>query len=303
MAIESKNLPLHDFKMPAGEGVPFEIISYDFMNTKTRRLSQLSIPHRHTFYQILYYTGGAGTHFVDFESYPLHTPCLYFLSPGQVHFWDLNRPLEGYALVFTEDFLLLSPTGQSRIHELAFFHGFMQQPELKLNKAQKADVEALIHTIRKEYLASEFSRASMLRAYLHILLVKIQRMYDAAHAYDKNLSSQSTLVRRFKKLVSKEIAIDRSVKVYAESLGVGADHLRETVKTVTGKSPGQLIRQEVALEAKRLLAHTDLSAAEIGYRMAFEDPSYFSRFFKRETDMSPHHFRTHFQEKYHFSRN
>ncbi|MEM8863761.1 MAG: helix-turn-helix transcriptional regulator, partial [Chloroflexota bacterium] len=56
-------------------------------------------------------------------------------------------------------------------------------------------------------------------------------------------------------------------------------------------TPGQLIRQEVVLEAKRLFQHTDLTATEISYRLGFNDASYFGRFFKREVGVSPGKFR------------
>jgi AraC-like DNA-binding protein len=111
-------------------------------------------------------------------------------------------------------------------------------------------------------------------------------------------AKEPSMVRRFKQLVSQNFAIERSIQAYANRLGVSANHLFNTVKAVTEQTPGQIIRREIALEAKRLLAHSDLSVAEIGYTMAFEDPSYFGRFFRRETGMSPRTFRQHIQEKY-----
>ena len=68
-------------------------------------------------------------------------------------------------------------------------------------------------------------------------------------------------------------------------------HLNNIVKAVTGQTPGQLIRQEVVLEAKRLFTHTDLTSAEVSLRLSFDDPSYFGRFFKRETTMTTTQFR------------
>ena len=65
-------------------------------------------------------------------------------------------------------------------------------------------------------------------------------------------------------------------------------------------TPGKIINNEIALEAKRQLAYTDLTIAEICYKLNFEDPSYFSRFFRRETGMTPNVFRKHIGEKYHF---
>ncbi|MEM6431220.1 MAG: helix-turn-helix domain-containing protein [Deinococcota bacterium] len=54
------------------------------------------------------------------------------------------------------------------------------------------------------------------------------------------------------------------------------------------------------MEAKRLLTHTTLSAAEVGYQLEFDDPGYFNRFFKREAGLTPAQFQTRSLEKYKF---
>ena len=107
------------------------------------------------------------------------------------------------------------------------------------------------------------------------------------------------LIKKFKNLVAQHFAEEQSVHAYAERLGVSTGHLSDVIKSMTGSSPGQLIRNEIVLEAKRLLVHTELTIAEIGYSLSFEDPSYFSRFFKRETGMNPAVFRLQTREKYH----
>ena len=94
----------------------------------------------------------------------------------------------------------------------------------------------------------------------------------------------------------------RSVSAYAKKIGVSAGHLTDTVKEVTGSSPGKIIRQAIILEAKRLLAHTDLTVSQTCYTLSFDDPSYFGRFFKRETGQSPESFRKSIREKYHILR-
>jgi AraC family transcriptional activator of pobA len=77
----------------------------------------------------------------------------------------------------------------------------------------------------------------------------------------------------------------------------------ETVRDVMGCTPKQIILQTVTIEAKRLLAKSDLTVAEIAYSLAFEDPFYFGRIFKRETGMSPGRFRERIREKYSSFRN
>ncbi len=291
-------LPCHEFKQTIGGVVDFEIISYDQMSATSRSMSLTDQPHRHAFYEILYYTAGEGTHFIDFTAYPFRPPVLYFISPGQVHFWDRMETGRGYVLLFTENFLLNAAPESNLFNELAFFNDTLEKPELQLTTTQQADIESTIHTIHTEYTVDKFGRTALLRSYLRILLVQIQRMYASVDV-SKETSAELSLVRRFKRLISASNSYRRSIRFYADRLGVGVASLNKTVKAVTGQPSGQLIRQEIALEAKRLLVHTEMSAAEIGYQLGFEDPSYFGRFFKRETGLRPSHFRRQTQKMYH----
>jgi AraC-like DNA-binding protein len=82
-----------------------------------------------------------------------------------------------------------------------------------------------------------------------------------------------------------------SVRAYAERIGVTPGYLTEAVKTATGRTPSQLVRQARTHEAQRLLVKTDLSVRQVAKRVGFPDPAYFCRFFRRETGVSPGEFR------------
>ncbi|MEM7536768.1 MAG: AraC family transcriptional regulator [Chloroflexota bacterium] len=266
--------------------MPFFTGSFDWFNAT----AQASYPHRHDFYEILYITGGAGTHYLDFDGYPIEPPILYFISPGQIHYWETSIPLEGQALLFLADFLLQGQRDDNILHELGFFHTIEEMPALPLH-GHDAEVSAnLVNAIVDEFEDDRFSRNSAIRSWFHLLLVNSQRLFNETSA-TSNSNAPSTLVRHFKQLVSEQFTIEQSVQAYADQLAVTSSHLSNTVKEMTGRTPGQLIRQEVVLEAKRLLQHTDLTIAEIGYRLNFDDPSYFNRFFRREADISPGRFR------------
>ncbi|MEM7130556.1 MAG: helix-turn-helix transcriptional regulator [Chloroflexota bacterium] len=295
------DIPLHTFRSGLRQfrtDIPFVHVNF----VDVAELAQVAYPHRHNFYEILYVTGGEGTHFVDFNAYPVEAGTVYFISPGQVHYWKTSVPLEGEIFLFTEDFLLLAPSDYMVLHEFSFFHSIEDTPALALSTEERNLVESLIQPIAGEYQASKFRSDSVLRAYLHVLLVAMQRIYTAReeNALSINESEGATpkLMRHFKQLVAQQFTTEQSVQAYADQLGVTLSHLNNTVKAVTGQTPGQLIRQEVVLEAKRLFTHTDLTSAEIGYRLSFDDPSYFGRFFKRETAMNTKQFRESIAKNY-----
>lgn len=285
-------IPLHTFRLgleTTHEEIPFEYLNF----REAPVLAQATYPHRHDFYEILYVTGGAGTHFIDFNAYPIEPNTFYFVSPGQVHYWETTVPIEGDILVFTDDFLLLAPTDYMILHELSFFHAVESQPTMKLNETEQAQLTTLYQTLAAEFKSNDFRTSSVLRAYLHILLVQIQRICASHEVRTSNQREKisQTLTRQFKQLVTQQSVTGQPVQAYADQLGVSVNHLNKTVKSVTGYTPGQIIRQEVVLEAKRLFRHTDLTATEVAYRVGFDDSSYFGRFFKREVGITPGQFR------------
>ncbi len=296
-----KDIPVRDLLLPTVGDVPFDVRRLPFGSDDYRKVNPNEVPHRHQFYEIIHITGGRDVHYIDFESYRLQEDTLCFVSPGQVHFHDFNSGLCGHLILFNSDFLIMPPENNKPIYEIAFFHRVRETPVLRLKKDQAAGIHGLVRSIYDEYHSEKRDRVSLLRAYLHILIVQAQRLYDMTPAQDGS-KGESSLMRRFMGLVSRNYASERSVKAYADLLGINANHLSDTVRALMGRSPGWLIRRQIVLEAKRLLAVTDLTVAEIGYAMNFEDPSYFSRFLKRETGLSPSQLRRNIREKYHLSR-
>lgn len=289
---EYQEIPLHVWfdpltgKPALGDGLPFFTASFDWFNS----LAQASYPHRHDFYEILYITGGEGVHYLDFEAYPIEPPVLYFISPGQIHYWETTAPLQGYPMIFLADFLLQGQQNENILHELDFFYAVGETPALTLHGQDAETMAHLVHAIVDEFGSERFSRNSALRSWFHLLLVQAERLFNStSEPIERN--APSSLVHHFKQLVSEQFIVEQSVKAYADQLAITPNYLSDTIKTLTGRTPGQIIRQEIALEAKRLLRHTNLTVAEISYRLNFDDPSYFGRFFRRETGTSPGRFR------------
>ena len=111
--------------------------------------------------------------------------------------------------------------------------------------------------------------------------------------------TENRIVREFKKLVISEHGSLLRVQDYAEIMNISVSRLSAVIKEATSLTPGQIVRNELVNSAKRMLANSDLNVSEICYSLKFEDPSYFGRFFKRETGFTPSVFREHIRGKYH----
>jgi AraC family transcriptional activator of pobA len=287
-------LPLHDFGMCSDNKLPFDISPFN----KEHPLSYSEAPHRHTFYQIIFIKKGAGSNVIDFVSFPIRDNSLFFVSPGQVHFWGEGLKLiDGLYIIFTEEFLLLNPREQDFLFELDFFHNKIESPHLILKNYHLRSISDIIHELELESQTEGYAQAAMIRALLRMMLIRIQRIFDETKTHTVS-PKRTSLVHNFKKLVSENCLNKRNSSSYAEMLGLNASYLSETVKELTGLTPTQIIRNEVILEAKRLLAYSDLTISEIGYKLNFEDPSYFGRVFRQCSGLSPNSFRMDIQKKY-----
>jgi len=130
----------------------------------------------------------------------------------------------------------------------------------------------------------------MLRSILDLILNTCAARY-LVNENMLNKGKGQILVKRFFHLVEENHQKNLSLSDYSGMIGVTPNHLTQTVKLLTGKTSSQIIKAKQLLEIKRLLVHTNLSVSEIANQLNFEDQSYFTKFFKRETRMTPIQYR------------
>ena len=105
-------------------------------------------------------------------------------------------------------------------------------------------------------------------------------------------SRQEVYVQKFMRLVQQRFRTDRAIKDYADQLNVSAKYLTQLVKQYTGKNASDLITEQVIKEAKSLLLDPQLSIGQIADRLDFSDQSFFGKYFKRQTGISPKIYRS-----------
>ena len=107
----------------------------------------------------------------------------------------------------------------------------------------------------------------------------------------------SLLLRNFQKLIDQHFKEKKLTKDYASMLYVTPNHLNALSKDVTGRPAGELIRDRILLEAKRLLVNAEMNVSQIADELDFDDNSYFSKFFKKYVGVTPDVFRKQFIKK------
>jgi AraC-like DNA-binding protein len=100
------------------------------------------------------------------------------------------------------------------------------------------------------------------------------------------------LTNQFLDLLRDRIREHRHVNYYAGILYVTPKYLSQSVKEVTGKTSGEIIDEMVVAEAKALLGNPSITVGNVADELNFSDQFFFSKYFKRQTGMSPLSYRT-----------
>ena len=128
----------------------------------------------------------------------------------------------------------------------------------------------------------------LLAAYLYKLGSILYRHLPELQAEaNKPMKREEILFKQFINLVSENHRRERRVDFYAEQLFLSPKHFSTVIKKVSGKTAGQWIDEYVILEAKTLLKYSSMSIQEVAYYMNFPNPSFFGKYFKQHTGMSP----------------
>lgn len=297
--VSPRNVPVHplsDYGPGMSAGQQFFIGRFE--QSVTSRPNRLRF-HRHTYYEA-FLIDGKGSYFADFREYCIAGPTLIFVSPGQVHRWNQKPRMTGPMICFTQEFYDRKEPPPSSLVDLPFWFPFATPPLLTLDASQAGKFDSLWAEMEAEATPSK-ERDDIARALLRVLFYKAARIYRSLYEKGNPQSAeggQSRIGRDFRLAVERHFRTITSVSDYAKTLHVTADHLGAVVRGETGRTPGDIIRERLLLEAKRLLVHTSMNVSEIAYALNFEDPAYFGRFFRRLTDKAPGTFREEFSEKH-----
>ncbi len=131
---------------------------------------------------------------------------------------------------------------------------------------------------------------AIIKTLLKIILIRALRIYEPNYT-DSGSNLNITKVRQFESLIEQNYSKLKGVKEYANLLNLTPNYLNAICSKTVGKSAGEMVRDRVILEAKRLLIHSSLSICEMGYKLGYDDCSYFIRIFKKDVGKTPEQFR------------
>jgi len=249
----------------------------DFADLRARLPAHtLDVVHRADFHQLFLVTGGTGGMMVDFVDRPCSAGTLLHVAPGRV----LRLPSAGLdvtMVLFTADF----PPRLDRAAALLDSFG----PVSWTVPPDDLAVDDLAAEYRRAVRDPDPVTVDLLRHLLAALLLRAVRSAPADEP------GQSAAFRHFRRELESSFAKTRNAADYAARVGYSVRGLNRLCQAATGHTAKALVDARVALEAKRLLAHTDVPVAAIAHRLGFTEPTNFGKFFTRETGETPGAFR------------
>lgn len=262
-----------------------------YVNTFKKHLEThnfIEKPHRHTFYLLVLFTNGSGSHHIDFAKYNIKPGTLFVLQPGQIHHWELSADIEGY-IIFYSQLLYNLYFGHKKIEDYPFYQSVMNRPDLIFEKDELAQIRPYFDLILKENLSSLLKKEDILLNLLDCIHIEISRKYllnthHISHTYNYKM-------HQFEQILEQYYATEKSPSYYAYKMNITLKHLNRISKEILNQTVTELITTRVVLEAKRLLINPKLSINQVAEVLGFDHYSYFTKLFKKQTGVTPSAFR------------
>jgi len=259
------------------------------------------MPHLHDFYSIFWVESGEAIHATEFVEYSLKSDTILFVPPGLKHRLYLDKSVSGTYILFNEDFIQYNRKNHVPLKEYRLFNNSDFKSLITVAPEKREKLNNITGLIFDELQNSDDYSQDIVLNLLHLFLLESRRIFDQQNQVPKEApdTTPDTTIIKFKQLIEENFTKEKNVSLYAEMLNMNPSCLNELTKRTTGITAGELIRNRVIDETKKLLYSSKMSGKEIAYELGFDDPAYFSRFFKKYTGITLKEFRDNSRKKYH----
>ncbi|RFM27360.1 helix-turn-helix domain-containing protein [Deminuibacter soli] len=260
-------------------------------------LDQLTQQNLREFIKVIFLRKGSRIQ-IDFKQYELAQDAIFFITEGQ--YYQLGETgTDGLLLYYNRDFYCVALHDKEVSCDGILFHNVYDIPVVYLDEERSAQIQSYLKEIASEFNAEDTTAEEMLRILLKQIIIRSTRIWKEANQAPAPESGDSKqemeFARKFSQLVEWNYTTKHGVAEYAELLNLTPKALHKRIARYSTQTPNDIIKNRILLEAKRLLVHTSLTVKEIGYKLGYDDPAYFVRFFTNQASVSPQHFRKDYQ--------
>ena len=222
---------------------------------------------------------------INLKPYTVNGPCLITILPGQiVEYKSISDDFTGHIIIMSSKFNdNLIPTVSER---LSLLLSFRENPFIPLDEVTLERMVSFFESMKK--MAHAKDHPYRLEVVRYLILAYLYGASDFHKLYNnRQFSHQEALLEKFLHLVQTHYKEQRGLEFYSDKLCLTSKHLSKVIKETSGKSANDWIDDHVALEAKALLKSTSMTIQQISDELNFPSQSFFGKYFKRVTGMSP----------------
>ncbi len=236
------------------------------------------------YYRIYWIENGSGTYQIDFKPFSIEKAGLFFLSPGQVLQVEAEKVKSAYQISFDQEFYCVETHGKAIACNGVLFNNVHRATMIPLDEADAPVFRNWIEQMIQELENPGPGHQELIETYLRMVLIAALRKLEPIQ---KVSSTNNKLTADFIASVDKFFRKKHAVSEYASMLGVSPKSLSKRLQAEGYTKPINVIRDRIILQAKRDLRYSEKSIKSIAHDLGFEDPAYFSRYFKKATSQSP----------------
>lgn len=285
-----KDIPQIQFAPETEEALGFEIVALEKI-AKNQHEYEIDpeTPHQLKFYNFIYITEGESQHFIDFTWHPIKKNSLIYLKKDQINAFQFDPSIKGYCLIFTEEFFVKCSSNFPKELIERFFVPQLSSPIVRI--PENSTFIKYFQILKSEFRKTDnFSKNIIIESLFTILLSKAEE-YKQRNTSITHKKTSVLLFQQFNTLLDINYNTTRSAEFYAKELLISYKHLNTVCKELINKTAKQIIDDFIILKAKRSLINVEVSSTELAYELGFEDPTNFTKYFKKRTGFTPNSFK------------
>lgn len=243
-------------------------------------------PHIHSdFEQLIIVRRGGGTMMVEDRHYSFRKPTILIVPALTAHSFAYEEGSDGWVVTVARDYFQEIMTRAPVLSEIFTVGNCIEYLQGERAFAEIERVVTKLHWERRRSArCSEIASEALL---IDLLVAVLRKAQHSRFFHVAENGSHQEAYRKFVTIVEEHYKENWSLQKFADALSMSEPRLRTVCRSVSGQSPIRIINTRIILEAKRCLTYTSMSVSELAYRLGFEDPSYFSRFFRSRCGQTP----------------
>ena len=248
---------------------------------------------RNNYYSLIWVKEGIGKLKTNFSEYNFEKNSLFSFAPYQP-FMLSSTSVKGVAIYFHSDFFCIHKHQTEVTCNGVLFNNIYQKPFFRVDEKLEDTLDKVVGQIKTEIQRPGLAQYELLISFMKIFLISASRAKVQQQPESIPLPTtrrEPFILQNLKEAIEKDFRSKHTPQDYAILLNISSNALARIAKTHFNKTLTNLITERIIIEAKRELYLTNKSVKEVAYELGYDDEYYFSRFFKKNVNISPQAYR------------